>query len=397
MSRSISMFTATADLEIALTTLAHTALGLPRDVRRHPLARSRELLASATGYNALLALCERMGVSPALLPSQDALDRMFDDEMLSMRALKLHRGRNVYSAGKLALWDNLWRPFLDRLAPDEETLALLAELVVLRTTQGHGDLTVCAEVLNRRLTAMGFDVQRFEREGHAPLLVARKPARSMAGRVVIYGHYDAAETEREAWVTDPWTLTERDGRLYGCALGDNKAPLALRLVALSRMARSPEIVWILQGEEECGSPLAHDLLPEVMHGLDATLWLEENGYFDLDGTQRMIARVIGPNGENRPPDGQLDVVVQAAARDAEVWGVSHRLEVRGLNKDFFARGCPFNRALPPGARYVALGVNDPASTIHRPNESVPMWTFALHARQFETVLREADHLARSGA
>jgi hypothetical protein len=45
---------------------------------------------------------------------------------------------------------------------------------------------------------------------------------------------------------------------------------------------------------------------------------------------------------------------------------------------------------------MALGVNDPASTIHRPNESVPTWTFALHARQFETVLREVDHLARSG-
>ena len=397
MNRSISMFTATADLEVALTTLANTALGLPRDVRRIPLVRCRELLASAAGHQGLLDLCERMGVSPASIPSREALDRMFDDELLSMKALKLHRGRNVYSAGKLALWNALWVPFRDQLAPDAEALALLAELVALRTTEGNEALGVCANVLTERLTAMGFAVQRITREGNAPMLVARRPAREMAGRVVLYGHYDAAETPHEAWTSDPWTLTERDGRLYGCAVGDNKAALALRIVALSRMARSPEIVWVLQGEEERGSPLAREALPAVMRDLDATLWLEENGYCDPDGTQRMIARTIGPNGASHAPDAALDAVIRAVARDASAWGLAHRVEVRGLNKDFFAGGCPFNRNLPVGARYLALGVNDPASTIHRPNESVPMWTFALHARQLETVFREVDRLARSAS
>lgn len=397
MSRSISMFSATADLEVALTTLAQTALSLPRDVRRVPLARCRELLASENGHTALLNLCERTGVSPAQMPSRDALDRMFEDELLSMRALKLHRGRNVYSAGKLALWNALWVPFRDLLAPDAEALALLSDLVSMRTVEGDEALGVCADALTERLAAMGFEVERIARQSNAPMLVARRSARDMAGRVVMYGHYDAAETPRDAWTSDPWSLTERDGRLYGCAVGDNKAPLALRLVALSRMARSPEIVWILQGEEECGSPLAHDALPAVMRELDATVWLEENGYFDPDGTQRMIARTIGANGESLAPDASLDAMIRAVARDASAWGIGHRVEVRGLNKDFFARGCPFNRSLPEGARYLALGVNDPASTIHRPNESVPMWTFALHVRQFETVLREVDRIARSAS
>lgn len=397
MTRSISMFTATADLEVALTTLANTALSLPRDVRRVPLARCRELLASEGGHRALLNLCERMGVSPAQMPSREELDRLFDDELLSMKALKQHRGRNVYSAGKLALWDALWVPFRDHLAPNAEALVLLAELVGLRTTEGSEDLTACADALTQRLTAIGFEVERIERRGNAPLLVARRAAREMAGRVVMYAHYDAAETPRDAWTCDPWTLTETDGRLYGCAVGDNKAPLALRLVALSHMTRSPEIVWLLQGEEECGSPLAHDALPSVMCDLDATLWLEENGYFDTDGTQRMLARTIGAKGESLAPDDALDAVIRAMARDASAWGLGHRVEVRGLNKDFFARGCPFNRCLPVGARYLALGVNDPASTIHRPDESVPMWTFALHARQFETVFREVDRIARSAS
>ena len=37
------------------------------------------------------------------------------------------------------------------------------------------------------------------------------------------------------------------------------------------------------------------------------------------------------------------------------FGARHRVESRGLNKDFFPNGCPFNRSLPHGARYLAIG------------------------------------------
>lgn len=397
MTRSISMFTATADLELALTTLAQSALALPREERRLPLARCRELLASDTGHAALLDLCERMGVAASVVPSRVTIDRMFDDELLSMRALKLHRGRNVYSAGKLALWNALWVPFMERLAPDPETIDLLSALVQLRTSDGHADLRACADLLSDRLGAVGFDVERHEHDGHPPLLVARRPALHMRGTVVMYGHYDVSEPRHEDWLTNPWELTERDGRLHGCGVGDNKAALAVRLVAISTMKRCPEIAWLLQGEEERGSPFAHDVLPALQAELRPTVWLEENGYFDPDGTQRVLARVIGASGSSGPPDAALRGIIDTLARDGRAWGLGHRVEVRGLNKDFFPSGCPFNRNLPADARYLAIGVNDPASGIHRPNESVPAWTFALHARQLETVFREVDQIARAAS
>jgi len=396
VSRGISMFTATADLEVALTILSQTALGLSREVRRAPLSQCREILSTEDANRALRRLATALSIDASRLPPADSIAQMFDDELLSMKALKLHRGRNVYSAGKLALWESLWVPFQQALSPDPATLDLLTELVAWRTVQGHLDLTRCADALTARLTALGFDVQRVERAGHAPLLVARREARNLAGRLVMYNHYDAAETDAAAWVSDPWTLTEREGRLYGRAVGDNKAAVAQRLVTLAGLDASPEIVWILQGEEECESPLAHEVVPELLRGLTATLWLEENGYFDPNGTQRMLARVIGAAGESETPDAALDQIVRTLGDDAATWGSAQRLEVRGLNKDFFARGCPFNRALPAGARYLAIGVNDPASTIHRPNESVPVWTLALHARQFATVLRQVDRVARAG-
>ncbi|MDP3214641.1 MAG: M20/M25/M40 family metallo-hydrolase [Deltaproteobacteria bacterium] len=387
------MFSATADLEGALTTLTATACGLPRDGGRLTVSRAAELLSSDAGHAGLLALAERLGVAAGELPSRPALARMFDDEMLSMRALKAHRGRNVYSAGKLALWNALWVPFRDQLLPREDAIALLTELVALRTVAGNPDLLRCADVLTTRLTALGFSIERLTREGHAPILVARRAARGLRGRVVLYGHYDAAETPATDWTTDPWILQERDGRFYGCAVGDNKAPLAVRLAAIASMDRTPELIWVLQGEEECGSPFAHAAFPELLRGLQATLFLEENGYHDLDGTQRLLARTLGEGGASLAPDVVLDRVNTALSRDASDWGLKSRVEVRGLNKDFFGGGCPFNRHLPPGSRYLAIGVNDPASGIHRPNESVPTWTFALHARQLTTVFREVDRAA----
>jgi len=67
------------------------------------------------------------------------------------------------------------------------------------------------------------------------------------------------------------------------------------------------------------------------------------------------------------------------------WGVGYRVESRSLNKAFFKNGCPFNKQLLTGARYLAIGINDPRSGIHKPNESIPAWTIRLHQRQLTTL------------
>jgi len=388
------MFTATADLEGALAQLAATALGLPRDRERLPVAEASAVLATDAGVAALRVLAERVGVPASAVPEATALARLFEDEILSMCALKLHQGRNVYSSGKLAIWNALWTPFAGRLEPDAPTLDLARELVALRSHEGHEDVNRCADLVEERLRRLQFSVEKVSEPGQAPILVASRAARGMVGRIILYGHYDAEAADPKEWDTDPWALTPAKGRLYGCAIGDNKGALAARLVAIESMDRSPELTWILQGEEELGSPFAHRALPAVMRGMNATLWLEENGYHDLDGTQRFLARTIEANGGSAVPDDALRSILARLEKDASDWGVHSRLEVRGLNKSFFATGCPFNKNLPAGARYLAIGVNDPASRIHRSNESVPTWTFPLHARQLATVFDEVDRLAR---
>jgi acetylornithine deacetylase len=59
------------------------------------------------------------------------------------------------------------------------------------------------------------------------------------GGVVLSGHTDVVPVEGQAWSTDPWTLTEREGRLYGRGATDMKGFDALVLALVPEIARAP--------------------------------------------------------------------------------------------------------------------------------------------------------------
>jgi acetylornithine deacetylase len=52
------------------------------------------------------------------------------------------------------------------------------------------------------------------------------------GAVVLSGHSDVVPVDGQNWTTDPWTVTERDGRLYGRGTCDMKGFVALAVWAL---------------------------------------------------------------------------------------------------------------------------------------------------------------------
>jgi acetylornithine deacetylase len=52
------------------------------------------------------------------------------------------------------------------------------------------------------------------------------------GAVVLSGHSDVVPVDGQTWTSDPWTVTERDGRLYGRGTCDMKGFVALAIWAL---------------------------------------------------------------------------------------------------------------------------------------------------------------------
>src|SRR5215468_7580733 len=59
---------------------------------------------------------------------------------------------------------------------------------------------------------------------------------AVEGGVVLSGHTDVVPIDGQAWSSDPFTLTERDGRLYGRGTCDMKGFLALALAAAPELA-----------------------------------------------------------------------------------------------------------------------------------------------------------------
>ena len=92
----------------------------------------------------------------------------------------------------------------------------------------------------------------------APLLVAE--AGEGPCTLLIYNHYDVQpEAPLDLWDSPPFTLTERDGRLYGRGASDDKGEFVSRLAAIRALRAKHgtlplRVRWLIEGEEEVGSP-----------------------------------------------------------------------------------------------------------------------------------------------
>ena len=111
--------------------------------------------------------------------------------------------------------------------------------------------------------------------------------------LVIYNHYDVQpEDPRELWHTPPFELSEREGRLYGRGVADDKGEFVSRLAgwrAFRPRIEGPlpyRLIWIVEGEEEIGSPSLVEFLHARFPGLKADLCWWEFG--EIDGSGRPV-------------------------------------------------------------------------------------------------------------
>ena len=90
-------------------------------------------------------------------------------------------------------------------------------------------------------------------------VVGRSGGPAGAPRVLLYSHYDVVPVgDLTAWSSDPWTLTEREGRWYARGAADCKGNLmasVLALRALREVTRSwpVEVAVVCEGSEEQSS------------------------------------------------------------------------------------------------------------------------------------------------
>ncbi len=130
---------------------------------------------------------------------------------------------------------------------------------------GVGELSKC-EALERSLASLGFGI--FERHdapdprvpsGVRPNLVVTVPGASDDRAVWIMTHLDVVPPgETEKWESDPWTVVERDGRIYGRGVEDNQQGLVASVFAALSFVKNgivpPHPIKLLfVADEEVGS------------------------------------------------------------------------------------------------------------------------------------------------
>lgn len=90
------------------------------------------------------------------------------------------------------------------------------------------------------------------------------------GGVVLSGHTDVVPVDGQVWTSDPFALTEREGRLYGRGSSDMKGFIAIALALVPEMkaaALKRPIHFALTHDEEIGCLGAPHLIAEMVEAL----------------------------------------------------------------------------------------------------------------------------------
>ncbi|HII62206.1 MAG TPA: dipeptidase [Candidatus Poseidoniaceae archaeon] len=205
---------------------------------------------------------------------------------------------------------------------------------------------------------------------YRPIIIAEIGEESNRPTVGFFGHYDVEEADTEKWSVDPWMLSRKDGRWYGRGVADNIVPLAQRIVLIDALSAHCNLVFVLQGEEEIGSPFAMEMYPNMtLPKVD--IWVEETGYFYKTGKHRIMAVNVNQ---------KLQAVIDSIEEMNTGLGRESAVRIRPMNKAFGNQGCPCLVHLLKDIPYIALGPNDDYSTIHGIDESINPDLLGISAR-----------------
>jgi acetylornithine deacetylase/succinyl-diaminopimelate desuccinylase-like protein len=147
-----------------------------------------------------------------------------------------------------------------------------------------------AEFVKSTLEDLGFEarIAKAKIEGEvlgAPAVIGHKIVDPKLPTVLLYAHHDVQPVNSPAdWNSDPFTPTQKDGRLYGRGSADDGGGLASHFGALKYWGENlpVNVKLLIEGEEEIGSPSFANFVQDFESELRADYYIiADSGELEL--------------------------------------------------------------------------------------------------------------------
>jgi len=159
-----------------------------------------------------------------------------------------------------------------------ELLELLRIPSISARSEHKDDMSKCANAVKERLLQAGADkVEIFETPGF-PVVYGEKITDPSKPTVLVYGHYDVQPADPlNLWHSGPFEPVIKDEKIFARGACDDKGQFYMHIKALEIMVKTDTLLtnmkFIIEGEEEVGSPNLADFLGEKKDLLKADVIL----------------------------------------------------------------------------------------------------------------------------
>jgi succinyl-diaminopimelate desuccinylase len=182
-----------------------------------------------------------------------------------------------------------------------DPMDLLGALVAARSPNPPGDERAAAGVVREAARAVGLpEPEEYRRSAERPnLLIRIGDAHPGTPRLMLAGHLDTMPPGNlSSWQTDPYELTNADGRLAGLGVADMKSGVAAALLAAGRLATDPgwpgglDLLFVAD-EENCSDYGMKWLVGQQVLTADAAVILEPAGGAAAESWARLFVAQRG--------------------------------------------------------------------------------------------------------
>ncbi len=152
-----------------------------------------------------------------------------------------------------------------------DQIAWIERLVAHDTTSSKSNLALIEEV-EAYLAGLGVTSFRVPNEDGTKANLYAVVGPDVGGGVVLSGHTDVVPVEGQDWDTDPWTVAQKNDRLYGRGVADMKSFSAIGLSLVPEMLEAGlkrPIIFALSYDEEIGCLGAPSMIAEIANKVPA--------------------------------------------------------------------------------------------------------------------------------